>query len=610
MDPWNPSTRAALLLSGFLALRALLRLLDLFLRLTRNFNNNFGFGFGFGFGGGGGRLGVGRLGASVLLQHLEVGLKGLARCLLLLDLESDAPALPVDPLGRDEPLDLGGPGLVAALNLAADDELADVVTRAEVKEPADLGGPLRSESARSVLVGESRDFLLTLLDHHQVEDGEVGGGDTATDGLAAHFTRSARAVALHPLFEEESHTVGGEDTLHHGKSLLVVATRYLENVALELVSERIAGNLRAHALFEKGQEPFFVVDLHGLLHTRVRHFLPDRVLSSGLDIARALAGLVALVLRSALAVVAARAVFTAVAGGRDSLFILFALFGIFGLFTLLVIFGLFGLFGLLGIRTFLQEALRSAIAGRFAAALLALAFCSALTQVVAITLVTFTVILGATLRLVVVIAIVAKLVLVVARQLAVYVLKPSLEVAEAAGSHAGEPEVGHVEVVVPRGLVILRVGVDPVVPVDLHPVLLAVGVEGGPLLLLDLGELEPEEAVVAGNALRLLDGLVEVHGALVVVAVLLASDGEGVVLEVDNRVLRLREFHGQENRVLRLGPENVGRKPARGMRCDAGATHVILSFLLREYWKVCTLGGACPAEGQSYQVTKFQRSYR
>ncbi|GFE53087.1 small subunit ribosomal protein S6e, putative [Babesia ovis] len=220
----------------------------------------------------GSRVGMGldTLGGLVLLQHLEVGLHVLSRCLLTLDAKSDASAFTLDPLGSHEPLDLWSPGLVAPFNLAPDDVLADIILGAEVKEFADLRSPLGTEPAGSVLISETGDFLGSLLDNHQVEDGEVGGGDAAAHRLTAHLTGPPRAVALHSLLQQKPYTASGENTLHHGKSLLVVTTRYFENVALELVTERITGNLGSHTLFIKWEQAFFIVDLHGLLHTRVR----------------------------------------------------------------------------------------------------------------------------------------------------------------------------------------------------------------------------------------------------------------------------------------------------------------------------------------------------
>jgi len=50
------------------------------------------------------------------------------------------------------------------------------------------------------------------------------------------------------LAEEELDTLGSEDTLLHGETLLVVATGDLEDVALELLADAVTSNLVGDAL--------------------------------------------------------------------------------------------------------------------------------------------------------------------------------------------------------------------------------------------------------------------------------------------------------------------------------------------------------------------------
>ncbi len=59
-----------------------------------------------------------------------------------------------------------------------------------------------------------------------------------------------------------------EHTLHHGETLLVIAAGNLEHVTLELLAERVGGNLSGDALVEEGQELLVVVNLDALLLTR------------------------------------------------------------------------------------------------------------------------------------------------------------------------------------------------------------------------------------------------------------------------------------------------------------------------------------------------------
>ena len=82
-------------------------------------------------------------------------------------------------------------------------------------------------------------------------DREVRADDAATDALALALTLAARAVRLHALGEEEADALVAEDTLHHREALLVVAAGDLEDVALELVAERVRRDLRAAPLRSK-----------------------------------------------------------------------------------------------------------------------------------------------------------------------------------------------------------------------------------------------------------------------------------------------------------------------------------------------------------------------
>ena len=81
----------------------------------------------------------------------------------------------------------------------------------------DLGAKALGED----LVGETRDVVLTLLDNDEGEGTDVGANDASSDGLALALSRLAGAVARVALREEELNTVGDEDTLLEGESLLL-----------------------------------------------------------------------------------------------------------------------------------------------------------------------------------------------------------------------------------------------------------------------------------------------------------------------------------------------------------------------------------------------------
>lgn len=96
----------------------------------------------------------------------------------------------------DKTLDLGSliSLVTVVFELAANNELGDVVLLGETEELADVGSSLGSKTAGngSSLVGQSGNILLTLLDNHQVEDADISTNNAATDRLALAFTLSIK----------------------------------------------------------------------------------------------------------------------------------------------------------------------------------------------------------------------------------------------------------------------------------------------------------------------------------------------------------------------------------------------------------------------------------
>lgn len=64
----------------------------------------------------------------------------------------------------------------------------------------------------SYLVGESFDLGITLLDDHEVEDGEIVVDNATSDGLSLTLTGSAGSVARLALGEEELNSTNRADT--------------------------------------------------------------------------------------------------------------------------------------------------------------------------------------------------------------------------------------------------------------------------------------------------------------------------------------------------------------------------------------------------------------
>mmetsp|Transcript_28863 Transcript_28863/g.71984 ORF Transcript_28863/g.71984 Transcript_28863/m.71984 type:complete len:274 (-) Transcript_28863:26-847(-) len=227
------------------------------------------------------------LGLLPRIQHLLIFGGRLARLLDLGDLVLLSLLLAVDPGGGDEPLDLGCLVALAALDGPADDVRPHVLVLGQRKELADLVGALGTQAAGLVAVGEAGDVVVALLDHGEGEDTDVGSHDAAADGLALELPFAPGAEAGHALLEEQADSCVGEDALHHGEALLVVAAGDAEDVALELVTQTVARHLSSHALVEEGQELPVILDLHRLLLTigGVRdvdlHRRPRRPLSKG-----------------------------------------------------------------------------------------------------------------------------------------------------------------------------------------------------------------------------------------------------------------------------------------------------------------------------------------
>lgn len=162
----------------------------------------------------------------------------------------------LQPHGGDQSLDLGGLGvrlgsLLLGGDLSSDDELSDIVLLGQVEELSDLGGSLGTQSSGQDGVGESGDLSLTLLDDGDGKNGDVGVDDATSNRLSLSLTRSSSSVARVTVSEEESGSVGEEDTLLHGETLLVVTTGDSENVTLPLVSDGVSGDLLGHSLLHE-----------------------------------------------------------------------------------------------------------------------------------------------------------------------------------------------------------------------------------------------------------------------------------------------------------------------------------------------------------------------
>jgi len=173
--------------------------------------------------------------------------------------------------GCDEPLDFGCLGigfgilLLRALHLSPDDILPNIILLAQVEELPDLSSPLRSQPLRQHFVRQPRDFALTLLHDDQTQHGDIRANDAAPNGFTLAFTGAAGTIARMAIGEEELDTVGEEDTLFHGESLLVIATSNTEDVAFPFVTKGVGRNLLGDFLFVEDTVSLLIINIDEFL---------------------------------------------------------------------------------------------------------------------------------------------------------------------------------------------------------------------------------------------------------------------------------------------------------------------------------------------------------
>mmetsp|Transcript_37677 Transcript_37677/g.83909 ORF Transcript_37677/g.83909 Transcript_37677/m.83909 type:complete len:280 (+) Transcript_37677:192-1031(+) len=206
----------------------------------------------------------------VVLSSLGLGLLQTAL------LQGASPALALQCQRSHQPLDLGGLAVLLAVLLKGApvgvDVLAHVIILGQVEELADLAGPLGTTHAGLLLIGQAGQLLLTLLDNLEVQNGALRGDDATAHRLAAALTVLAAVTpeALITAAHQQLNAQVGQNTLLHGKTLLVLATSDLEDVALELITQDLAINLSGNALVVEVAQLGVIIDLQLLLAARRR----------------------------------------------------------------------------------------------------------------------------------------------------------------------------------------------------------------------------------------------------------------------------------------------------------------------------------------------------
>lgn len=208
-----------------------------------------------------------------LVQTLgqQLGVLGSSVSLLLgvVDLLGLQSSLSLQGLRSHQSLDLGGVGvhLAVLLHGGSNDVVSDVVLLGQTKELSDVVCSLRTQSLWSSHVSQALDVGVALLDHGQSNHGQVLVDDTSSDRLSLSLSGSSWSVTRVALGQQQSNSGGVQHSLLHWEPLLVVTAGDLEDVALELVSDRLSVDFLAHALVVEGTQLVFVLDLNALLST-------------------------------------------------------------------------------------------------------------------------------------------------------------------------------------------------------------------------------------------------------------------------------------------------------------------------------------------------------
>lgn len=204
-----------------------------------------------------------------LSQQLSVLSSSVSLLLSVVDLLGLQSSLSLQSLRGDQSLDLWGlgEGLAVLLDSSSDNVVSDVVLLSQTKELSDVVGSLWTQSLWGGDVSQTLNVGLTLLDNGQGNDGHVLVDDTSSDGLSLSLTSSSWSVTGVALRQQQSNSGWVQDTLLHWETLLVVTTGDLEDVALELIADRVTLDFLAHTLLVKDTQLVLVFDLNALLGT-------------------------------------------------------------------------------------------------------------------------------------------------------------------------------------------------------------------------------------------------------------------------------------------------------------------------------------------------------
>jgi len=156
------------------------------------------------------------------------------------------------------------------LQWSPNDVLTNIIIFVQVEELSDFSGSLGTKATWDSGVSQSWDISFSLLDDDEMENGEIGVDDAASDAPAVALTRAARTIALVLGAEQQTNSSISQHSLHHREPLFIVSTADSEDVSLPFVSERIAWNFLRHLLVEKDAKFTIIFDLDEFLASRRR----------------------------------------------------------------------------------------------------------------------------------------------------------------------------------------------------------------------------------------------------------------------------------------------------------------------------------------------------
>jgi hypothetical protein len=173
--------------------------------------------------------------------------------------------------GGDETLDLGRFAHLNALLVGKDagnDVFPHIIFLGQIEQFANVIGPFRTQAAGDGVTGQAFNLLWSLLDHDQVEHGNIVADDATTDGFALAFTGTTGTVAFVTLFAQQPDAGIGQDALAHGEALLVIPTGNAHHVAFKLFAENGAFDFLRDTTVVQVLELTLVIDFNEFLEAR------------------------------------------------------------------------------------------------------------------------------------------------------------------------------------------------------------------------------------------------------------------------------------------------------------------------------------------------------